>query len=138
MFSPAECIALVLDGRVDAVESGHPVLMTERGRACATPLRSDSGFNPDLAAVSTVAGGSLNLWDRAFRTDTRPLVEGCTCYACERHSRAYIHHLLRTHEMLAMVLLYAHNLHRFAGMFEELRSAIADGETEELRQRFGA
>lgn len=41
----------------------------------------------------------------SFRLDESPLVDGCKCYTCRKHSRAYIHHLLNTHEMLAQTLL---------------------------------
>jgi hypothetical protein len=43
------------------------------------------------------------------RLDKGPLLPGCGCFACRRHSRAYVHHMLNTHEMLADVLLEAHN-----------------------------
>lgn len=45
----------------------------------------------------------LNLWALAYRTDRRPLLPGCTCFACANHTRAYLHHLLQTHEMTAQV-----------------------------------
>lgn len=47
----------------------------------------------------------LNLRHHGYQLDERPLLPGCTCYACQRHTRAYLHHLLATHEMLANVLL---------------------------------
>lgn len=43
------------------------------------------------------------------RLDQGPLLPGCRCFACSHHSRAYVHHLLNAHEMLADVLLEAHN-----------------------------
>lgn len=39
------------------------------------------------------------------RKDTTPIVEGCSCYTCQNHTRAYINHLLNVHEMLAQILL---------------------------------
>jgi len=56
-------------------------------------------------------GPALNLWDARHRKDERPLVSDCGCHACRHHSRAYIHHLLQAKELLAEVLLYAHNQH---------------------------
>lgn len=40
-----------------------------------------------------------------FRKDTSPIVEGCSCYTCQNHTKAYINHLLNVHEMLAQTLL---------------------------------
>lgn len=45
------------------------------------------------------------LHDKTFRTDPSPLLPGCQCFACLKHTRAYIHHLLNVHEMLAEILL---------------------------------
>jgi len=47
----------------------------------------------------------INLTETRYKHDAMPLVSYCPCYACTHHSRAYIHHLLRTHEILASVLL---------------------------------
>ncbi|KAG7273348.1 hypothetical protein CRUP_030246 [Coryphaenoides rupestris] len=44
-----------------------------------------------------------------YRDDFAPLVEGCGCYCCTHHQRAYVHHLLVTNELLAGVLLMLHN-----------------------------
>lgn len=45
----------------------------------------------------------LSLWGLAYRTDRRPLVPRCACFACAHHTRAYVHHLLQAHEMTAHV-----------------------------------
>ena len=63
-----------------------------------------------------------------MRRDTRPLVEGCNCHACQNHHRAYIHHLLIAHEMLADVLLHVHNTHHMLDFFGEVRACIAEGD----------
>lgn len=51
----------------------------------------------------------------AIRLDKGPLLPGCGCFACARHSRAYVHHLLNAHEMLGEVLLEAHNTSHMNG-----------------------
>uniref|UniRef100_A0A7S1G9J2 Queuine tRNA-ribosyltransferase accessory subunit 2 n=1 Tax=Bicosoecida sp. CB-2014 TaxID=1486930 RepID=A0A7S1G9J2_9STRA len=78
-------------------------------------------------------GVKLLLSESAFARDTRPLVPGCTCYTCTDHTRAYVHHLVNTHEMLADVLLFNHNLHHWLGFFAEVRRAIAAGRFVEYR-----
>lgn len=65
---------------------------------------SDSGAGGVSSRASTGADDTkLNLWALAYRTDARPLVPGCGCFACKHHTRAYLHHLLHAHEMLAQV-----------------------------------
>lgn len=61
-------------------------------------------FNVDKQAITTI-----NLTDEVFKKDLTPLLRGCECHACRNHTRAYIHHLLNTKEMLAEILLYTHN-----------------------------
>ena len=56
----------------------------------------------------------LNMWDARHRANSRPLSAHCACSTCQRHSRAYVHHLLRTKEILAQVQSHAaspHDLH---------------------------
>jgi queuine tRNA-ribosyltransferase subunit QTRTD1 len=63
-------------------------------------------------------------------------VEGCTCFACRNHTRAYVHHLLHTHEMLASVLLEIHNTHWWLGFFESMREAVVAGQLGEYAAWF--
>lgn len=53
---------------------------------------------------------------------------GCTCHGCRHHTRAYIHHLHLSHEILAEVLLYHHNVHQLRRLFDSARQAIHNGE----------
>ncbi|KAG7344131.1 queuine tRNA-ribosyltransferase [Nitzschia inconspicua] len=58
--------------------------------------------------------GCIDMSDKVHARDPRPLVEGCTCMTCQhggRFSRGYIHHLVCAKELLAEILLFAHNLH---------------------------
>jgi tRNA-guanine family transglycosylase len=62
--------------------------------------------------VELDANGCIDMEDKKWARDVRPLVPGCPCMACSNsHSRAYIHHLIQAKELLAEILLYAHNLH---------------------------
>ncbi len=76
----------------------------------------------------------VNLWSRAYAEDRRPLVEGCGCFACQGYTRAYVHHLLETHEMLAGVLLEMHNTYHWLRFMEAMRRAIVEGRFEKWRQ----
>lgn len=68
--------------------------------------------------------GDLKLKNARFKEDKRPLDESCTCYACQNFSRAYLHHLYRTGEMLGSRLNTIHNLHYYQVIMKEMRAAI--------------
>ncbi len=71
--------------------------------------------------------GTLAVRNARFREDPRPPEEGCDCPACTRHSRAYLHHCLRTNEMLGARLATLHNLRFTLRLLESAREAIAAG-----------
>ncbi len=71
--------------------------------------------------------GKLNLFNRQFEMDERPIEEGCQCPACRTYSRAYIRHLLKAKEMLGMRLCVLHNLYFYNTMMEEIRGALEEG-----------
>ncbi len=68
--------------------------------------------------------GELNLRNARHRDDPRPIDEHCTCPACKNHSRAYLHHLIRSEEILGSMLLTWHNLHYYQDVMRDLRDAI--------------
>ncbi|KAL4788500.1 tRNA-guanine transglycosylase family protein [Aspergillus varians] len=68
-----------------------------------------------------------NLWSPSNTTDTGPLTESCPCYACQKHHRAYIHHLLSAKELLAWTLLQIHNHHTMDLFFSNIRQSIERG-----------
>ncbi|XP_075230202.1 queuine tRNA-ribosyltransferase accessory subunit 2 isoform X2 [Lycorma delicatula] len=67
------------------------------------------------------------LKDKIYFDDFSPILEGCTCAACRNHTRAYIHHLYNTRELLGPVLLMIHNLHHYLEFFKFIRSSIRRG-----------
>lgn len=71
--------------------------------------------------------GKINLFNRKYEKDMRPIEEGCGCPACRRYSRAYIRHLLKAKEMLGMRLCVLHNLYFYNTMMEEIRDALDAG-----------
>ena len=80
--------------------------------------------------------GKLNVKNRRWTRDTRPIDEACSCSVCRRHSRAYLRHLYQTGEMLASILLTHHNLHFFLDMMRRVRQAIRSGEFARFRQEY--
>jgi queuine tRNA-ribosyltransferase len=68
--------------------------------------------------------GTVNMRNARHLDDPRPLDERCSCLACTRYSRAYLHHLFRTEEMLGPILLTTHNIQYYQDLMRGLRGAI--------------
>ena len=71
--------------------------------------------------------GKINLLNKKFEKDLRPLEEGCECETCKNYSRSYIRHLLKSKEMLGMKLLVLHNLYYYNNLMKEIREDIRNG-----------
>ena len=78
--------------------------------------------------------GKLNLFNKKFELDPRPIEEGCQCPACRTYSRAYIRHLLKAKEMLGMRLCVLHNLYFYNHLMEEIREAIDEHRYKEFKK----
>ncbi len=78
--------------------------------------------------------GKINLFNKKYEKDMRPIEEGCQCPACRRYSRAYIRHLLKAKEMLGMRLCVLHNLYFYKTMMEEIRDAIEKGAYQSYKE----
>ena len=78
--------------------------------------------------------GKLNLFNKKYELDSRPIEEGCQCPACCSYSRAYIRHLLKAKEMLGMRLCVLHNLYFYNHLMEEIREAISEHRFAEFKK----
>ncbi len=81
-------------------------------------------------------GGRRNLFNAKYEKDVAPLDEQCDCPTCRRHSRAYIHHLFKAGEMLAMRLCVAHNLYFYNTLMEKIRDALDNGTFDPFYREF--
>ena len=79
--------------------------------------------------------GKLNLMNKQYELDHRPIEEGCGCPACRDYSRAYIRHLLKAGEMLGLRLCVLHNLYFYNHLMEEIRTSIRSGNFEAYRRK---
>ena len=77
--------------------------------------------------------GTMNLMNNKYETDPLPIDPNCTCEACRNYSRAYIRHLFKAKEMLAMRLSVIHNLHFYNELAAEIRKAIEEDRFEKFR-----
>ncbi|WP_299288075.1 tRNA guanosine(34) transglycosylase Tgt [uncultured Tateyamaria sp.] len=71
--------------------------------------------------------GVLNIKNARHMDDPRPLDENCGCPACRGYSRAYLHHVFRSQEIISSMLLTWHNLHYYQDLMAGMRAAIAAG-----------
>ncbi len=104
------------DDIVGAVERGIDMM------DCVLPSRSGrtgQGWTPR---------GQINLRNARHKDDPRPLDETCTCPACTGYSRAYLHHVVKSDEIIGSMLLTWHNLHYYQTLMQGLRDAIAAGD----------
>ncbi len=80
--------------------------------------------------------GIINLNNKKYERDSLPIDPECDCPACRSFSRAYIRHLFKAKEMLAMRLCVMHNLHFYNMLMQEIRDAIDNGTFEEYRAKY--
>lgn len=78
--------------------------------------------------------GYMNLMNKKYECDPLPIDPDCTCPACRSHSRAYIRHLFKAGEMLAMRLCVLHNLHFYNKMMADIRTAIEEGRYKAFKE----
>ncbi len=68
--------------------------------------------------------GVLNIKNSRHQDDPRPIDENCSCPACKNYSRAYLHHVFKSHEIISSMLLTWHNLQYYQDLMDGIRSAI--------------
>lgn len=78
--------------------------------------------------------GKINIMNKKYELDSRPIEEGCQCPACRSYSRAYIRHLMKAKEMLGMRLLVLHNLYFYNHLMEEIRNALDEGRFAQFKK----
>ena len=80
--------------------------------------------------------GDIKLKNAQYRDDQRPLDASCNCYTCQNFSRAYLHHLNKTGEILGAILNTIHNLHYYLNLAKEMREAIEQKRFAGWREQF--
>ena len=96
---PSEVRSLV--EHVDVIDTSYVDDLVEQGQA----------LQLDVEALTEQP--ALDMWREEYFGDFQPLLKGCACPACQRYTRSYVHHLLKSHEMLGSALLMMHNLHQY-------------------------
>uniref|UniRef100_A0A8C9LQK3 Queuine tRNA-ribosyltransferase accessory subunit 2 n=3 Tax=Piliocolobus tephrosceles TaxID=591936 RepID=A0A8C9LQK3_9PRIM len=152
---PDEVLKCIERG-VDLFESFFPYQVTERGGALTFSfdyqlnpediLLQQNGTQEEIKYVDQIkkvevtgcnqeiTSFEINLKEKMYQEDFNPLVRGCSCYCCKNHTRAYIHHLLVTNELLAGVLLMMHNFEHYFGFFHSIREALKNDKLAQLKE----
>ena len=82
--------------------------------------------------------GDVKIKNARYKDDTAPLDETCSCYTCKNFSRAYLHHLHRTAEILGARLNTIHNLHYYLDIMQQMRDALDADRFPAWKQEFAA
>ena len=114
------------DDIVGAVERGIDMF------DCVLPTRSGR------TGQAFTWDGPINIKNARFAEDSVPLDPDCSCPVCATWSRAYVHHLVRSGEILGAMLMTEHNLSFYQQLMEALRSAIAEGRLATFADAFRA
>lgn len=83
-----------------------------------------------------ISSGVVKIRNAVHRTDTGPLDENCDCYTCKNYSRAYLHHLDKTNEMLGGRLNTIHNLRFYQKVMSDMREALDNDTFDEFVEIF--
>lgn len=82
--------------------------------------------------------GAMNLKNAKYERDERPIDEHCNCPVCRRYSRAYLHHLFKAEEILALRLSVMHNLYFYNDLMAKIRLALDEGRFSAFRAQYSA
>ena len=99
---------------------------------CVMPSRSGR------TGQAFTSHGVLNMRNACHIDDHSPLDAECTCPACTQYTRGYIHHLIRTGEILGSMLLTQHNIHFYQNLMKQIRMAIEENRYQQFHDDFMA
>lgn len=86
--------------------------------------------------TALTSNGKLVIRNATYERDFTPLDPECDCYACRNYTRAYIHHLVRTNEILGIRLLSTHNIKFLTGLMDRVRIEIENDNLATFRDEF--
>lgn len=124
-WNPTTVLDLIELG-VDVFDSSYPYIITEQSQALTFMCDHDTCGNNQCV---------MSIAEKRYADDFSPICKKCECLACQNHTRAYIHHLHHTKEMLALVLLMIHNIHHYLQFFRVIRDSIKKGTFNQLQTK---
>jgi queuine tRNA-ribosyltransferase len=135
----------VLDATVSALPEDRPRYLMGVGKPADLVGAVSRGIDMFDCVLPTRSGrtaqaftrhGTVNLRNARHAEDAGPLDPECACPACAGYSRAYLHHLCRSGEILGSMLLTAHNLRYYADLISAMRTAIGAGSFADFAAAF--
>ncbi|KAI4482365.1 hypothetical protein M0804_008916 [Polistes exclamans] len=124
-WNPLVTLELINLG-IDIFDSSYPYIITECSEALTFLCDHDSCKNTSHV---------LKISEKSYKDDFSPICEHCECLTCKNHTRAYLHHLHITKELLGMVLLMIHNMHHYIEFFKAIRQSIKDDKLNQFREK---
>jgi queuine tRNA-ribosyltransferase len=97
---------------------------------CVIPTRSGR------TGQAFVRDGVINIRNAKYRQDDKPLDEKCRCCACTNYSRAYLHHLVKSSEILGSMLMSEHNIFYYQDLMRDIRLMIEEKKFEKFARDF--
>lgn len=110
---------------IDTFDCVHPTRLARHGGALVRPDHRD---NQDKEHI--------NLNNSKYKDDYSPLEPDCPCSTCQNYTKAYIHHLLRSNELLGLSLLTAHNVNFMNRMMSSIRTAMKNNTLAQEKKRW--
>ncbi|XP_025837469.1 queuine tRNA-ribosyltransferase accessory subunit 2 isoform X2 [Agrilus planipennis] len=123
-WNPLMVLHLVGCG-IDIFDTSYCYIVTERSAALTFSLGTDDKLQKF----------EINLRESQYADDFKPILPNCTCLACTKHTRGYIHHLLAVQELLGPILLTIHNVHHYLRFFEKIRECIKENTLPEYQTK---
>ena len=121
--SLSEILQIACEDTINVIGTDLPTRWSKKKFALVVDVlwkdqKSKRAKNKETDKLSLNADGCIDMSDKLFARDSKPLVPGCSCLACrgDLFSRAYIHHLVCAKELLAEILLFGHNLHHLLSL----------------------
>ena len=81
-------------------------------------------------------GGVINIKNEKYARDEQPIDPRCDCPVCRSYSRAYVRHLFKAEEMLAMRFAVMHNLYFYNSLMERIRHSLEEGTFMSFRREY--
>lgn len=124
-WNPLTVLDLIELG-IDIFDTSYPYVITENAEALT--------FLCDHIVCNN-AGHVISFTKERYADDFSPICSHCECLTCKNHTKAYLHHLYNTKEMLFMVLLMIHNVHQYLEFFKIIRKTIKEGTLDDCKKR---
>ncbi|MCA4775201.1 tRNA guanosine(34) transglycosylase Tgt [Wolbachia endosymbiont of Mansonella ozzardi] len=113
---------------IDTFDCVHPTRLARHGGALVKVKNRNS--------IASKCKEHVNLRNQQFELENSPIESDCLCFTCRKHSKAYIHHLLKAKELLAYTLITIHNIFFMNKLMESIRQAILDDRLDQEKSNW--